>query len=125
MPGPIILPPASLGVLGGGQLGRMFVAAARTMGYRIAVLDPDPESPAGRIAHEHICAPYEDAAALDALSANCVAVTVEFENVPTAALERLQCAVAVSPSPRALAVAQDRIREKTVHRGSRGRHGCV
>ena len=112
MPGPIISPPACLGVLGGGQLGRMFVAAAREMGYHTAVLDPDPGSPAGRIAHECFCAPYEDPAALDALSEKCAAVTVEFENVPPAALERLQKCVSVSPSPDALAVAQDRVREK-------------
>ncbi len=112
MPGPIISPPARLGVLGGGQLGGMFVAAARAMGYATAVLDPDPESPAGRIAHEHICASYEDPAALDALAGSCAAVTVEFENVPTTSLERVQGRVPVSPSPGALAVAQNRIREK-------------
>ncbi len=116
MPGPIILPPTRLGVLGGGQLGRMFAAASRAMGYAVAVLDPDPASPAGRIAHEHICAAYEDTAALDALAGSCAAVTVEFENVPTTALEYLQGRVSVSPSPDALAVAQDRVLEKRLMR---------
>ena len=90
----------------------MFVNAARAMGYRTAVLDPDPRSPAGRVAHEHLCAPYENTEALGKLSAGCAAVTVEFENVPPQALERLRDHVAVSPPPEALAVAQDRIREK-------------
>ena len=120
MPNFVISPPAALGVLGGGQLGRMFVTAARTMGYRTVVLDPDPESPAGRIAHEHIRAEYDDQKALDALAERCAAVTVEFENVPTAALERLQAHVMVSPSARALAVAQDRVIEKRFIREKAG-----
>ena len=113
MLGSIVLPPARLGVLGGGQLGRMFIVAARTMGYGTAVLDPDPESPAGQVAHDHLCAAYEDVTALDALAETCAAVTVEFENVPTAALGRLQEHILVSPSPTALEIAQDRVREKS------------
>ena len=107
-----ILPPVALGVLGGGQLGGMFVAAAHTMGYRTAVLDPDTASPAARIANEHLCASYEDIKTLDSLIATCAAVTVEFENVPTVALEYLQERIPVSPSSEALAIAQNRIREK-------------
>ncbi|HNL75853.1 MAG TPA: 5-(carboxyamino)imidazole ribonucleotide synthase, partial [Accumulibacter sp.] len=61
----MILPPATLGMLGGGQLGRFFVAAAHEMGYRVWVLDPDPHSPAGRIADRHLIAAYDDYAALD------------------------------------------------------------
>ncbi len=118
MPGEIILPPAELGVFGGGQLGRMFVAAARTMGYRTMVLDPDPQSPAGQLAHEHVCAGYDDVEALDAMAERCDAVTVEFENVPTTALELMQRHVPVSPSPSALAVLQDRVLEKRFIRKS-------
>ena len=78
----MILPPATLGMLGGGQLGRFFVIAAHEMGYRVLVLDPDPHSPAGRIADQHLVAAYDDADALDRIGATCAAVTTEFENVP-------------------------------------------
>jgi 5-(carboxyamino)imidazole ribonucleotide synthase len=108
----MILPGATLGVLGGGQLGRMFTLRARTMGYRVVVLDPDPESPAGQIADHHIQAGYEDEAALGEL-ALCDAVTTEFENVPAAALERLSRSTLVRPGAQAVAIAQDRIAEKT------------
>ena len=77
-----ILPGATLGVLGGGQLGRMFCVAARTMGYRLVVLDPDTESPAGRIADKHIKAGFTDNTALDELAELCDVITTEFENVP-------------------------------------------
>ncbi|MFP5350240.1 MAG: 5-(carboxyamino)imidazole ribonucleotide synthase [Gammaproteobacteria bacterium] len=108
----MILPGATLGVLGGGQLGRMFTTAALTMGYDVIVLDPDPESPAGRIATKHIAAPYTDAAALDHLARACVAVTTEFENVPAEALETLARHCVVRPDAKAVATTQDRIREK-------------
>ena len=78
----MILPGATVGVLGGGQLGRMFVLRARTMGYRTVVLDPDPASPAGTAADLHLRAAYTEPAALDRLAAECAAVTTEFENVP-------------------------------------------
>ena len=78
----MILPGATLGVLGGGQLGRMFALRARTMGYRVVVLDPDLESPGGQVADRHIRAQYDDARALDELAGSCAAVTTEFENVP-------------------------------------------
>ncbi|MCX7962507.1 MAG: 5-(carboxyamino)imidazole ribonucleotide synthase [Burkholderiales bacterium] len=107
-----ILPPAWLGVLGGGQLGRFFAIAARQMGYRVAVLDPDPASPAGAIADRHLAAAYEDEAALNALARTCAAVTVEFENVPAASLARLAGRTRVAPPPECIAIAQDRIREK-------------
>jgi 5-(carboxyamino)imidazole ribonucleotide synthase len=108
----VILPGATLGVIGGGQLGRMFTIRARQMGYRVLVLEPDAESPAGPLADRHLQAPYDDAVALDALAAACAAVTTEFENVPATALERLAGKVAVHPSAAAIAIAQDRIREK-------------
>lgn len=108
----MILPGATVGVLGGGQLGRMFVLRARTMGYRTAVLDPDPASPAGTAADLHLRAPYTDEAALDRLAAECAAVTTEFENVPAEALEHLARSCRVRPPVAAVAIAQDRIREK-------------
>ena len=109
----MLLPGATLGVLGGGQLGRMFVAAARTMGYRSVVLDPDGDSPAGTVADHHLCADYADEPALACLAQTCDAITTEFENVPAAALERLHRDVPVRPVAAALAVAQDRIAEKS------------
>ena len=108
----MILPGATLGVLGGGQLGRMFVLQARTMGYRTVVLDPDPGSPAGQVADLHLRAPYTDGTALDRLARECDAVTTEFENVPAEALERLAGLCRVRPPVGAVAIAQDRIREK-------------
>ncbi len=107
-----LLPGATLGVLGGGQLGRMFVHAAQAMGYATAVLDEDPASPAGLVSHTHIGTPYLDEGGLAALAAAADAVTTEFENVPAAALDRLAAAVPVAPSGAALAVCQDRAREK-------------
>ena len=105
----MILPGATLGLLGGGQLGRMFTARARSMGYEVVVLDPDPFSPAGRIATRHLEAPYDDAAALTELAAAAAAVTTEFENVPAAALEFLTPRVRVRPGPASLDIAQDRL----------------
>ena len=107
-----------VGVLGGGQLGRMFTARARTMGYEVVVLDPDPVSPAGGIATRHLCAPYDDPAALEQLAASASAVTTEFENVPVAALEFLASRVLVRPDPGAVAIAQDRLREKAFLRAA-------
>ena len=107
-----ILPGATLGVLGGGQLGRMFCVAARTLGYRVVVLDPDEGSPAGRIADEHIKADYLDEAALDLLASHCDAVTTEFENVPAESLRYLAKSTQVSPSADALEIAQNRHHEK-------------
>ena len=109
----MIPPGATLGVLGGGQLGAMFAVAARTMGYRVMVLDPDPESPAGRVADRHLVAAYDDQQALAQLASECAAVTVEFENVPAASLEFLAGFIPVRPSAAAVAIAQDRTREKT------------
>ena len=107
-----LLPGSTLGVLGGGQLGRMFVHAAQAMGYRTAVLDPDADSPAGRVSHHHIQTAYTDPQGLHLLAQRCVAVTTEFENVPASALEELARTVTVSPSHGAVAIAQDRAEEK-------------
>jgi 5-(carboxyamino)imidazole ribonucleotide synthase len=108
----VILPGSTVGVLGGGQLGRMFVLRARAMGYRTVVLDPDATSPAGSAADVHLRAAYTDADALERLARECAAVTTEFENVPSEALERLARSCRVRPPVAAVAVAQDRIREK-------------
>ena len=107
-----LLPGSTLGVLGGGQLGRMFVHAAQRMGYHTAVLDPDAQSPAGLVSHHHIPTDYLDAAGLQQLAALCQAVTTEFENVPADALAQLAATLPVSPAASAVAVAQDRAREK-------------
>ncbi|MBA4111294.1 MAG: 5-(carboxyamino)imidazole ribonucleotide synthase [Leptothrix sp. (in: Bacteria)] len=108
----VILPGATLGVLGGGQLGRMFVHAAQSMGYATAVLDPDPASPAGLVSHHHLKADYLDAAALAELAKLCAAVTTEFENVPAQALNALAKTRPVAPAGAAVLVCQDRALEK-------------
>lgn len=107
-----ILPGAWLGMLGGGQLGRMFCFAAQAMGYRVAVLDPDENSPAGAVADHHICAAYTDEAGLTELARQCAAVSTEFENVPAQSLDFLARTVPVSPAAACVAIAQDRIAEK-------------
>ena len=109
---PFIAPGAALGVLGGGQLGRMFVHAAQRLGYFTAVLDPDKSSPAGRVAHRHLQAGYLDEPALAQLAGGCAAVTTEFENVPAAALEWLERTSRVAPASRSVAICQDRAAEK-------------
>jgi len=108
----IILPPAMLGMLGGGQLGRFFVIAAHEMGYRVTVLDPDKNSPAGKIADVHLCADYDDAAALKTMAETCQAITTEFENVPASTLETLAQTRTVRPSAKAVSIAQHRVLEK-------------
>lgn len=114
----MILPGQTLGMLGGGQLGRMFTVAARTLGYRVLVLDPDTGSPAGRMADEHIHAAYRDAWALDQMASSCAAVTTEFENIPAETLQVLARSVPVRPSAECLLSTQDRAREKTFIRES-------
>ena len=104
--------PATLGVLGGGQLGRMFVHAAQALGFETVVLDPDRGSPAGRVSHHFIHADYRDAAALRQLAQLADAVTTEFENVPAEALAQLAATRPVAPAADCVAIAQDRIREK-------------
>ncbi len=107
-----LLPGSTLGVLGGGQLGRMWAHVAQRMGYNTAVLDPDAHSPAGLVSHHHIHTDYLDSAGLTQLAAVCQAVTTEFENVPADALAQLAATLPVSPAASAVAVAQDRAREK-------------
>jgi 5-(carboxyamino)imidazole ribonucleotide synthase len=102
----------TLGVMGGGQLGRMFVQAAQAMGYFTAVLDPDPASPAGLVSHFHIQTDYLDEQGLAQLMQRCAAITTEFENVPAPALFTLGAHRPVAPGADAVAIAQDRIQEK-------------
>nr|WP_295773238.1 5-(carboxyamino)imidazole ribonucleotide synthase [Rhodoferax sp.] len=103
----------TLGVMGGGQLGRMFVQAAQQMGFFTAVLDADPLSPAGRVSHHHIQTAYDDPTGLQQLAQRCVAVTTEFENVPAQSLAALARTVTVSPAADCVAISQDRAREKS------------
>lgn len=109
----MIAPGSWLGLLGGGQLGRMFTMAAQSMGYRVLVVDPGDHSPAGSVADEHLRAGYLDRGALRKMAYQCAAATTEFENVPAESLAFLAQHCIVSPSADAVAVAQDRIREKT------------
>ena len=107
-----LAPGATLGVMGGGQLARMFVHAAQRMGYATAVLEPDAASPAGAVAHHHIRADYDDPQGWAALAELSDAVTTEFENVPAAALAQLAQRRPVAPGAAAVAICQDRIAEK-------------
>ncbi|MGZ8218852.1 5-(carboxyamino)imidazole ribonucleotide synthase [Methylomagnum sp.] len=113
-----ILPNAMLGILGGGQLGRMFTMAARAMGYRVTVLDPDPDSPAGSLADVHLRAAYDDRTALNHLAETCVAITTEFENVPADSMRHLAERIRVSPAAHSVFIAQDRILEKNYVAGA-------
>ena len=108
----MIAPGATLGVLGGGQLGRMFAMAAHRLGYRVAVLDPDRDCPAAGVANIHICASLDDAKAWHSLAGQCAAMTVETESVPAEALKYFATRMPVAPGERALYITQDRAREK-------------
>ncbi|GAA4346456.1 5-(carboxyamino)imidazole ribonucleotide synthase [Hymenobacter saemangeumensis] len=103
---------ATLGVMGGGQLGRMFVHAAQRLGYFTVVLDPDAQSPAGLVSHHHIQTDYGDPAGLAQLSQQCQAITTEFENVPAQALQALAQTRPVAPGAAVVGIAQNRIEEK-------------
>jgi 5-(carboxyamino)imidazole ribonucleotide synthase len=107
-----IKPGAMLGLLGGGQLGRMFTMAAQSLGYQVTVLDPSPESPAGRVADRFLCADYTNSHALQELSTQCAAITTEFENIPAEALRKLAETCLVSPDAQSVSIAQNRIAEK-------------
>ena len=104
--------PATLGVMGGGQLGRMFVHAAQRLGYETVVLDPDMQSPAGMVSHQQVQTAYGDETGLGELASLCDAVTTEFENVPASALHTLAMTLPVAPSAACVAIAQNRIEEK-------------
>ena len=108
-----LAPGAVIGILGGGQLGRMLAMAAARLGFGVHVFDPDPAAPAAQVATRHWQAPYDDAEALDGFAAAVDVVTFEFENIPTAALDRIEARVPVRPNRRALEVSGDRLTEKT------------
>ena len=112
----VILPGATLGIVGGGQLGRMFALEARRMGYRVLVLDPGRDAPAAQVADEHIAAPFDDAAAMRALAERSDVVTLEWENADVATLREIERIVPVRPGPEVLEVAQHRVREKDTAR---------
>ena len=119
MPDFPLAPGSTIGVLGGGQLGRMLALAAARLGFDVAILDPEPDCPAGRVAKTTLTAAYDDPAALQALAEASDVITFEFENVPARAVERLLASGAeVAPGARALAVAQDRVDEKTFLNGA-------
>jgi 5-(carboxyamino)imidazole ribonucleotide synthase len=105
-------PPTWLGVMGGGQLGRMFTHAAQAMGYKVAVLEPAEDCPAGQVAERLINAAYTDSVALGQLSALCAAVTTEFENVPADSMNLLAHGSFVAPAGSCVSIAQDRVLEK-------------
>ena len=109
----MILPDAALGVLGGGQLGRMFAMEARSMGYRVITWDPDPNSPARDFSSLHLTAGFEDEEAMGFCIENVQAITTEFENVPVQTLEKLSKKRIVLPDAHGVGICQDRIREKT------------
>lgn len=105
---------STIGILGGGQLGRMLAMAAARFGYQVVIFDPDANAPAAQLASRHICAGYDDTAALDQLAEACDVITYEFENVPVEAVERLDKIVPVRPGATALRIAQDRLAEKNM-----------
>ncbi len=108
------LPPGStIGILGGGQLGRMLSVAAARLGYRTHIYEPGANPPAADVAHRTTTAPYDDADALRAFAESVSVVTYEFENVPTAALDLIEALRPIRPGRRALATSQDRLAEKS------------
>lgn len=108
-----ILPGATIGVLGSGQLGRMLALAARRMGYRIATFSPERDTPTGQVADREIVAAYDDLDAVRAFATGVAVVTLEFENIPTATVEAISASVPVRPGGAVLHTTQHRIREKT------------
>ncbi len=113
-----LAPGSTIGILGGGQLGRMLSQAAGRLGFDVVILDPEDNSPAGRVSRGQIVAAYDDPTALNVFGRVCDVVTFEFENVPATSMERLaEAGALVAPGPVALAVAQDRVEEKTFLNG--------
>ncbi len=106
-----------IGILGGGQLGRMLSVAAARLGFRCHIYEPGANPPAGQVAERVTTAPYDDNAALDAFAASVDVITYEFENIPTATLDRLETTRPIRPGRRALGISQDRLREKEFLQG--------
>jgi 5-(carboxyamino)imidazole ribonucleotide synthase len=123
-PARVIPPGSSLGVLGSGQLGRMFTIAARRMGYRVHTFSPDEDTPTGQVADVEVTASYEDLDALRAFAGQVSVVTFEFENIPADAVAAIEAVVPVRPSGAALHVAQQRARENSTSSGTRWRRSA-
>jgi 5-(carboxyamino)imidazole ribonucleotide synthase len=107
-----ILPGGTIGILGGGQLGRMLTLAAKRLGYQVHIFSPEFDTPAGQVADKEMAAPYTDTEALSRFAQDVDVVTIEFENIPVAALKALEAQVPVYPQPHVLEIAQNRGREK-------------
>src|SRR5690606_24617799 len=109
------LPGSCIGILGGGQLGRMLAQAAQTLGYRVHVYEPQANCPAGAMANREVNAPYTDIEALREFAKNCDVVTYEFENIPAEPLRQIEAdnITQLYPHWRVLEVCQNRLREKT------------
>lgn len=107
-----LAPGATIGILGGGQLGRMLALAAARLGLKCHIYDPAADAPAAQVSDAHTAAPYDDIAALTAFAQSCAVVTYEFENIPTAALDAIEGACPIHPGRKALATSQDRLTEK-------------
>ncbi len=112
VPAKTVLPGGTIGVLGGGQLGRMLAQAATRLGYRVHIFEPQANSPAGAVAHLEVNAAYEDLVALSAFARGCDVVTYEFENVPAAPLRAIEGLTQLHPSWQVLETCQNRSREK-------------
>ena len=111
-----LAPGSTIGILGGGQLGRMLAMAAARLGYRTVIFDPDPNAPAAQVANAHFGNAWDDGDALAAFAEACDVVTYEFENVPVETVERLERSEPVRPGAKALRTAQDRLLEKALAR---------
>ena len=112
-----LAPGARIGILGGGQLGRMLSVAAARLGFTCHIFDPGPNPPAGQVAARVTTAPYDDSAALESFARSVDVITFEFENIPTSALDTIEAIAPVRPNRRALAISQDRLSEKTFLNG--------
>lgn len=108
----VVLPGQTVGIVGGGQLGRMFAIAARRMGYRVHALDPTLDAPAGQVADVEVNAPYDDIEAARRFARHVDVVTFEFENIPAETLRAIECERPVHPSPEVLHICRHRLREK-------------
>jgi len=118
MNSPAILPGQTVGIVGGGQLGRMFAIAARRMGYRVHALDPTLDAPAGQVADVEVNAPYDDIDAARGFARHVDVVTFEFENIPAETLRAIESERPVHPSPEVLHICRHRLREKDFLRGA-------
>ena len=113
-----LAPGSTIGILGGGQLGRMLATAGAQLGFDVHIYDPEPDCPAGRVAARVFCAPWDDKGAVEAFAARCDVVTYEFENVPVETVAVAASASVVRPGARSLELTQDRVTEKRFINGA-------